>query len=96
MKTRPDVRDRADAVGSTQETTAKTLANISDYLLKDEKEIVESAFTVNGFSFAGRGQNSGLVFVRLKDYAQRQHANQKVQALIGRMFGATRATRTRS
>ncbi|HHL4084367.1 TPA: efflux RND transporter permease subunit, partial [Burkholderia sola] len=42
--------------GSTQETTAKTLANISDYLLKDEKEIVESAFTVNGFSFAGRGQ----------------------------------------
>ncbi|MBN3819975.1 efflux RND transporter permease subunit [Paraburkholderia sp. Se-20369] len=73
--------------GSTQETTAKTLANISDYLLKDEKEIVESAFTVNGFSFAGRGQNSGLVFVRLKDYAQRQHANQKVQALIGRMFG---------
>lgn len=73
--------------GSTQETTAKTLANISDYLLNDEKEIVESAFTVNGFSFAGRGQNSGLVFVRLKDYAQRQHANQKVQALIGRMFG---------
>ncbi|MFP3474318.1 MULTISPECIES: efflux RND transporter permease BpeB [Burkholderia] len=73
--------------GSTQETTARTLANISDYLLKDEKEIVESAFTVNGFSFAGRGQNSGLVFVRLKDYSQRQHANQKVQALIGRMFG---------
>ncbi|UXU87249.1 efflux RND transporter permease subunit [Burkholderia sp. S-53] len=73
--------------GSTQETTAKTLANISDYLLNDEKEIVESAFTVNGFSFAGRGQNSGLVFVRLKDYSQRQHANQKVQALIGRMFG---------
>ncbi|OXH85181.1 hydrophobe/amphiphile efflux-1 family RND transporter, partial [Burkholderia multivorans] len=73
--------------GSTQETTAKTLANITDYLLKDEKDIVESAFTVNGFSFAGRGQNSGLVFVRLKDYAQRQHANQKVQALIGRMFG---------
>jgi len=73
--------------GSTQETTARTLANISDYLLKDEKDIVESAFTVNGFSFAGRGQNSGLVFVRLKDYSQRQHANQKVQALIGRMFG---------
>lgn len=73
--------------GSTQETTARTLANITDYLLKDEKDIVESAFTVNGFSFAGRGQNSGLVFVRLKDYAQRQHADQKVQALIGRMFG---------
>ncbi|MGN4078287.1 efflux RND transporter permease subunit, partial [Burkholderia gladioli] len=73
--------------GSTQETTARTLKDISDYVLKDEKDIVESAFTVNGFSFAGRGQNSGLVFVKLKDYASRQHANQKVQALIGRMFG---------
>jgi multidrug efflux pump len=73
--------------GSTQETTARTLKDISDYLLTDEKSLVESVFTVNGFSFAGRGQNSGLVFVRLKDYAQRQHANEKVQAVIGRMFG---------
>jgi len=72
--------------GSTQETTGRTLENISDYLLTSEKSIVESAFTVNGFSFAGRGQNSGIVFVRLKDYAQRQHTDQKVQALIGRMF----------
>ena len=72
--------------GSTQETTARTLATVSDYLLKDEKSIVESVFTVNGFSFAGRGQNSGLVFVRMKDYSQRQHADQKVQALVGRMF----------
>ncbi|KAF1015263.1 MAG: efflux RND transporter permease subunit [Burkholderia sp.] len=73
--------------GSTQETTARTLKNISDYVLNDEQDIVESAFTVNGFSFAGRGQNSGLVFVKLKDYASRQYANQKVQALIRRMFG---------
>ncbi|WP_118179666.1 efflux RND transporter permease subunit [Paraburkholderia phosphatilytica] len=73
--------------GSTQETTGRTLENISHYLLNDEKSIVESVFTVNGFSFAGRGQNSGLVFVRLKDYSQRTHADQKVQALVGRMFG---------
>ncbi|MDE1179841.1 efflux RND transporter permease subunit [Paraburkholderia sp.] len=73
--------------GSTQETTARTLKNVSDYLLNDEKDVVDSVFTVNGFSFAGRGQNSGLVFVRLKDYSQRQHSNQKVQALVGRVFG---------
>jgi multidrug efflux pump len=72
--------------GSTQETTERTLENISNYMLTQEKDLVESAFTVNGFSFAGRGQNSGLVFVRLKDFAQRQHADQKVQAIIGRMF----------
>ncbi|MFP3547800.1 efflux RND transporter permease subunit, partial [Rhizobium sp. SIMBA_035] len=69
-----------------QETTARTLANIQNYLLNDEKSIVESTFTVNGFSFAGRGQNSGLVFVRMKDYKERQHADQKVQALVGRVF----------
>ncbi|AXF04835.1 efflux RND transporter permease subunit [Paraburkholderia hospita] len=72
--------------GSTQETTARTLKNVTDYLLHDEKDIVESVFTVNGFSFAGRGQNAGIAFVRMKDYSQRQHANQKVQALVGRVF----------
>ncbi|TDN68581.1 efflux RND transporter permease subunit [Paraburkholderia sp. BL10I2N1] len=72
--------------GSTQETTARTLKNVSDYLLTTEKSIVESTFTVNGFSFAGRGQNAGLVFVRMKDYSQRQRADQKVQALVGRLF----------
>jgi multidrug efflux pump len=73
--------------GSTQERTAKILADVSDWLLKDQKSVVESVFTVNGFSFAGRGQNAGLVFVRMKDYAQRQHADQKVGALVGRMYG---------
>jgi multidrug efflux pump len=72
--------------GSTQETTARALKDVSDYLLTTEKSIVESTFTVNGFSFAGRGQNAGLVFVRMKDYAQRQHSDQKVQALVGRLF----------
>jgi multidrug efflux pump len=73
-------------VGSTQERTAKVLVDVQNYLLNDEKAIVESVFTVNGFSFAGRGQNSGLVFVRMKDYAQRQASKDKVQALVGRMF----------
>ena len=44
-------------------------------------------FTVNGFSFAGRGQNSGLVFVRIKDYGLRQHADQKVARWSAAMFG---------
>jgi multidrug efflux pump len=73
--------------GSTQERTAKVLADVSNWLLTDQKDIVDAVFTVNGFSFAGRGQNSGLVFVRMKDYALRQRADQKVGALVGRMFG---------
>jgi multidrug efflux pump len=73
--------------GSTQERTAKVLADVTNWLLTDQKDIVEAVFTVNGFSFAGRGQNSGLVFVRMKDYGLRQRADQKVGALVGRMFG---------
>src|SRR6266702_6351611 len=72
--------------GSTQERTAKVLADVSNWLLTDQKEVVDATFTVNGFSFAGRGQNAGLVFVRIKDYSQRQHSDQKVQALVGRLF----------
>ncbi|MGU7816510.1 efflux RND transporter permease subunit [Burkholderia sp. AW49-1] len=67
--------------GSTQETTARTLAHVSDYLLNNEQDIVESTLTINGFSAAGRGQNAGTVFVRLKPFAQRQRPDQTVQAL---------------
>jgi len=73
--------------GSTQETTARALKDVTDHLLQKESDTVDSVFTVNGFSFAGRGQNSGLAFVRMKDYSQRPKASEKVQALVGRMFG---------
>jgi multidrug efflux pump len=77
----------ATPAGSTQEMTQRALDDVADYLRKDEGSIVESAFTVNGFSFAGRGQNSGLVFVRLKDFSERTKPDQRIQALVGRTYG---------
>jgi multidrug efflux pump len=74
--------------GSTQEMTQRALNDVAGYLLKEESGIVDSVFTVNGYSFAGHGQNAGLVFVRLKDFKQRLSANEKVPALVGRTFGA--------
>jgi multidrug efflux pump len=71
--------------GSTQERTAKVLRDVSSYLRNDEKAIVESTFEINGFSFAGRGQNAALIFVRLKDYGERKKADEKVGALVGRL-----------
>ncbi|OOL24481.1 multidrug efflux RND transporter permease, partial [Klebsiella aerogenes] len=52
--------------GATQERTQKVLDSVSDYYLQKEKANVESVFTVNGFSFSGQGQNSGMAFVSLK------------------------------
>ena len=46
-----------------------------------EKDNVESVFAVNGFGFAGRGQNTGIAFVSLKDWSQRPGEENKVEAI---------------
>ena len=73
--------------GATAERTDRALAQVRDYLLKDEGALVKSAFTVSGFNFSGRGQNSGMAFVSLKDWSVRPGAASKVQALAGRVMG---------
>ena len=75
-------------VGATQESTQKVLDQVNDYYLQHEKENVKSVFTVNGFGFAGRGQNMGIAFASLKDWDERSGAANKVDAIIGRAFGA--------
>src|SRR5580658_5533255 len=70
--------------GSASELTQRALDEARDYFLKDEKELVSGVFTVNGFSFGGHGQNAGLVFVRLKDWADRPGAKNSVFSLAAR------------
>ncbi|HMK44763.1 MAG TPA: efflux RND transporter permease subunit [Dissulfurispiraceae bacterium] len=70
--------------GATQERTIKVIRQIERYFLEEEKETVDAIITVAGFSFAGRGQNMGLAFVKLKDWKLRQSSNLKAPALAGR------------
>jgi len=70
--------------GSTMQETQKVLDKIRDYFLKDEAKNVEGLFTVAGFSFGGRGQNSGLAFVRLKTWDERPGEQNRVQAIAKR------------
>ena len=74
--------------GSTQERTLETIKKVEEYFLTAEKDNVSEIFTVAGFSFAGRGQNAGIGFVRLKDWKERQRPDQKAQAIAGRAMGA--------
>ncbi|WP_113911769.1 efflux RND transporter permease subunit [Roseovarius dicentrarchi] len=74
--------------GTTAEQTLDVIKQVEEYYLTQETDVVESVFGVVGFSFAGQGQNLGLAFVRLKDWADRKDAAQSVQALAGRSFGA--------
>ena len=73
--------------GATQERTQKVLDEMTDYYLTHEKNNVESVFAVNGFGFAGRGQNTGIAFVSLKDWSQRPGEENKVEAITGRAMG---------
>jgi multidrug efflux pump len=70
--------------GATKERAEKVLAEVTDYFLNDEKQTVEGAFTVSGYSFAGRGQTSGVLFVRLKPWADRPGTRNRVQAVADR------------
>ncbi|MGD8106897.1 efflux RND transporter permease subunit [Pantoea sp. FN0302] len=74
--------------GATQERTQKVLDEVTHYFLTKEKASVESVFTVNGFGFAGRGQNTGIAFVSLKPWEERGGAENKVPAIAGRAMQA--------
>ena len=71
--------------GTPTEITEGVLAQVRDHFLKDEKDAVQSVFTVNGFSFGGRGQGSGLAFISLKGWGHaRGKGDNSVVAITAR------------
>jgi hydrophobe/amphiphile efflux-1 (HAE1) family protein len=69
-------------VGATDARTGEALRKVEEYFSKQPE--IEHYFTVAGFSFAGRAQNSALAFVRLKPWEERSGKDHKVQAVITR------------
>ncbi len=74
--------------GATMERTMKVVEQLEQHFQEREQKTVQSVITVAGFSFAGRGQNMGLAFVRLKDWKLRQTPDLKAPAIAGRAMGA--------
>jgi multidrug efflux pump len=74
--------------GATLERTVKVMRQIEEHFEKNEQKTVDSVITVAGFSFAGRGQNMGLAFVKLKDWKLRKTADLKTPALAARSMKA--------
>ena len=74
--------------GATQTRTQQVLDQVEHYYLNNEKANVASVFTVNGFSFSGQGQNSGIAFISLKPWEARSGEVNSVGAIVSR---ATRA-----
>ncbi|MDO6459946.1 efflux RND transporter permease subunit [Granulosicoccaceae sp. 1_MG-2023] len=71
--------------GATQERTGEVLKDVSDWF-KQQPE-VDTVFTVAGFSFAGSGQNTGMSFIRLKDWDERTGPGEDADSLVRRAFG---------
>ena len=76
--------------GATSVRTQQVLDEVANYLRHDEASNVQGVFEVNGFSFGGQGQNSGLVFVKLTDWDVRPGARNTVQAIAGRAMARFR------
>jgi multidrug efflux pump len=74
--------------GATQERTIQVIRQLEQHFLERETETVDSLITVTGFSFAGRGQNMGLAFVKLKDWKLRKSTDLKAPAVARRAMQA--------
>ncbi len=66
--------------GANQERTEAVIAEAEQFFLKQPE--VEHTIGIVGFSFMGRGQNTGLIFVRLKDWSERTSPDSAAQALV--------------
>jgi multidrug efflux pump len=74
--------------GATSTATNDALDQAAAYFHDHEAANVQGVLEVNGFSFGGRGQNSGLIFVKLKDWSERPGPRNRVQAIAGRAMAA--------
>ncbi len=70
--------------GATQEQTRAVMAKVMDYFATEEKDTIEAVMGVSGFGYSGRGQNSGLAFVRMRHWDDREETSRKAKAVIAR------------
>ena len=74
--------------GATLEQTEAVTGEIERYFKEHEQEAVESAMTITGVGFSGRAQNQGMVFIKLKDWDERDRDDLRVKAVAQRATGA--------
>jgi multidrug efflux pump len=66
--------------GATRERSQEVISQVEQFYLKQPE--VDHVIGVLGFSFFGRGQNSAMAFVRLKDWDERPDQGSSAPALV--------------
>ena len=80
-------------VGASTSRTLEVAKQVERHFLVDEKDDTNAIFTISGFNFAGSGQNAGMAFVNLKDWADRPGAANRSDAVSRRAMGALAGVR---
>ncbi|MCC7175830.1 MAG: efflux RND transporter permease subunit [Bryobacterales bacterium] len=79
--------------GSTKEQTDTVLDGVMHHFVEDQKAAVEACMYISGFSMAGRGQNQGMAFIKLRDWDLRDRPELRaasVMATANRAFAGFR------
>ncbi len=79
--------------GSTLEQTEATVRRAQSYFLEHEPEAVVSTMGLAGMGFGGRSQNQAMIFVKLRDWEERNRPELKVKAISARAMGVAGAVR---
>ena len=80
--------------GSTQQSTMAVAQKVAQHYIKDEAKNVDFAFAIAGFSFLGVGQNTGIAFVKLRDWGDRPGEQNASPAMARRAMLLFRRTIT--
>jgi hydrophobe/amphiphile efflux-1 (HAE1) family protein len=70
--------------GSTLEQTDAVMERVRNYFMTQEKEAVQNIMSAAGQNMAGRGQNIGMAYVRLRDWKLRNRQDLRVTAVADR------------
>src|SRR6185312_11421875 len=73
--------------GAIQSRAVAVARQAEAHFQKEEPDTAH-VFGVNGFSYAGSGQNAGMLFVRLKDWDERKAVKDRAPAIVQRAIGA--------
>jgi len=76
------------APGATENRTNEVRRQVQQYFATQEKANVNISMLVNGFSFAGSGQNAGIGFIALKNWSERKGRENSADAIAGRAMMA--------
>ncbi len=70
--------------GTTLEQTEAVAKRVQAYFRENEPEAVASTMAICGMGFGGRSQNQSMIFVKLRDWKERERAAVRVKAIAGR------------